>query len=108
MQKYEKEFNDMVDSALSNKIDTIIFQERNSGSKILMSKLGNISIYNDCCEKDHIRKIFKSIYEKCTSEIFDETILHCQKNNINFNGVELEYCFVQTYPNGFDVNFRLI
>lgn len=108
MQKYEEQFNDIVNYALLNKINEIIFQERNSGSKILMGKLGNFSIYNDFYEKDHLRQIFKSIYEKYTKENFDETNLHCQKNNIDFNGLNLEYFFVETYPNGFDVNFKLI
>lgn len=108
MQKYEKEFNDIIDYALSNKIRKIIFEERNSGSRILISKFGDVSIYNDSYEKDHVKKIFKSIYEKSTSEKFDENILHYQRNNINFNGIKLEYFFIQTYPYGFDVYITFI
>lgn len=108
MQRYEKAFNDIIDYSLSNKINEIIFQERNLGSKILMGKLANIFIYNDSYEKDYVKNIFKSIYEKYTSEIFDENILHYKKNNINFNGINLEYFFIKTYPYGFDVYLRFI
>lgn len=108
MQRYEKEFNDIIDYSLSNKINEIVFQERKLGSKILMGKLGNISIYNDSYEKDQVKKIFKSIYEKYTLEKFDENTMHYKKNDINFNGIKLEYSFIQTYPYGFDVYLRFI
>lgn len=108
MEKYEKEFANIIDYALLNKINKIVFQERDSGSKILMAKQGDFYIYNDSYEKGHIRQIFKSIYEKCTTKKFDETELHFIKSNINFNGLTLKYFLVQVYPNGLDVNFTLI
>lgn len=108
MEKYEKEFKNIVDYASLNKVNKIVFQERDSGSKIMMAKQGNLYIYNDSYEKDHIRQIFKSIYEKCTPQKFNETELHCLRNNINFNGLKLEYFLFQVYPNGFDVNLTFI
>ena len=106
----EQEFNDVINYALLNNIVEIIFQERNSGSKILMRKLGDSSLYtyNDFYEKGYLLKIFKAIHEKYNVENFDENILHCQRNSISFNDFKLEYIFVKMYPSGFDVNFKLI
>jgi len=106
----KQDFNDVINYALSNNMVEIIFQERNSGSKILMRKLGDSSlyIYNDFYEKGHLLKIFTVIHEKYNVEKFDENILHCQRNNISFNNFKLEYIFVKVYPSGFDVNFKFI
>lgn len=108
MPQYEKEFKNIVDHAISNNVDQIIFQERNLGSSILISKLGNISVYNDSYEKEHIKNMLKSIYEKYTSEKFDEDSLNFKVGDFNFNDVKLEYRFMKLYPHGFDVFLRFI
>lgn len=102
MKQYEKEFKEIIDHAQSNKISKIIFQNRNSGSQILMNKLGDIIIYNDSYEKDHIKNIVASIYEKYTSKKFNENEMHLKTDDFNFKGITLEYHFTKTYPSGFD------
>lgn len=68
MEKYEKEFANIIDYALLNKINKIVFQERDSGSKILMAKQGDFYIYNDSYEKviyvKYLNQYMKNVRQK--------------------------------------------